>query len=202
MTVLTVPQQARRTPARGWTGEAGRLPADLWRAFLSDPETVARYHAQVYRRGTGRCWPWTGSLSSSGHGRLRCGTRALDPGRPASRVVVSHEFGYMLSRGILPADPVTGLLPVIRHSPCDEAGCHNPVHWVPGTALDNSADYWGRRQDPRSPLQDSRGPRGRAVAIRDAIRAGLAVGATGGEIEAAIQAAGSAGIHGGQGALF
>jgi hypothetical protein len=85
-----------------------RLPADLWRALLADDETAARYHAKVHRRGTGLCWYWLGALSGSGHGRLRVGTRALEPERPGTRVIASHVYGFQLSRGLLRPNPVTG----------------------------------------------------------------------------------------------
>ena len=48
---------------------------------------------------------------------------------------------------------------------------------------------------PGSPLTDRRGPRGRAVAIRDAIRQALAEGASPAEMELAIEAASSAGLR-------
>jgi hypothetical protein len=119
------------------------LPADLWRAFLADPTTIERYHCKVYRRPGPGCWYWLSAISSAGHGRLRCGTRALEPERPGTRVVASHVYGFQLSRGLLRPDPATGLLPVIRHR-CDEASCHRPSHWVTGSAADNAADFTAR----------------------------------------------------------
>src|SRR5262249_5590783 len=84
--------------------------------------------------------------------------------RPASLGVPARGYGYVLSRGIPRADPVTGLLPVIRHR-CDEPSCQAAGHLAAGSAADNAHDYLARRQDPYSPLTDRRGPRGRAVAI-------------------------------------
>jgi hypothetical protein len=75
---------------------------------------------------------------------------------------------------------------------------HNPAHWRCGTAADNSADYQARRNDPMLPLRDSRGARGRAVAIRDAILGAQSEGASPGEIEAVIWSASAAGIPGAQ----
>jgi hypothetical protein len=189
---------ARRRATAEWE-RLYRLPPDLWRALLADPETTERYHFKVYRWPG--CWYWLGPISSSGHGRLRCGTRALDPERPESRVVASHVYGFQLSRGLLRPDPVTGLLPNIRHR-CDEAGCHRPSHWVTGSAADNAADYAARKRVPGSPLTDRRGAAGRAVAIRDAILAALARGDTPAELEAVIWRASAAGIPGGQARLF
>jgi hypothetical protein len=140
-------------------------------------------------------------LGSGGHGRFRAGTRQAAADRPASLVVPAHVYGYVLSRGISGADPVTGLLPVIPHR-CDEPSCQAAGHLAAGSPADNSRDYLARRQDPYSPLNDRRGPRGRAVAIRNAILAALAENASAGQIEAAIEHVSAAGIPGAQQMLF
>ncbi len=121
--------------------------------------------------------------------------------RPGSLVVPAHIYGYVLSRGVPGPDPVTGLMPVVRHR-CDEPSCQAAGHLVAGSPAENSRDYLARRRDPYSPLSDRRGPRGRAVAIRGAILTALAEGASLGEIEAAIEAASAAGIPGAQQVLF
>jgi hypothetical protein len=198
---------ARASASRAARGRAAewerlyRLPADLWRAFLADPDTIERYHSKVYRRPGPGCWYWLGAISSAGHGRLRCGTRAFEPERPATRVVASHVYGFQLSRGLLRPDPGTGLLPVIRHR-CDEASCHRPSHWVTGSAGDNVADFTARGKMPGSPLTDRRSAAGRAIAIRTAILAGLDRGDSPERIEAAIWSASAAGVPGGQARLF
>ena len=184
------PQVTRGAPTRrgkSWD-QLNRLPLDLWAALLADNETVTRYHAKVFRRPEG-CWYWTGAISDSGHGRLRAGTRLADPDRPGSHVVASHVYGYQLSRGVLRRGS-DGHLPLIRHS-CDEASCHRPRHWLTGTVEDNSRDYAARSHTPGSPLTDSRGPRGRAVAIRDAIIRARALGL---DVEQAIWSASAAGL--------
>ena len=178
-----------------------RVPPDLWRAYLTDSETIERYHSKVYRRPGPGCWYWLSSVSSTGHGRLRAGTRTPDPERPETRVLVSHVYGFQLSRGLIRPDPVTGRVPVVQHR-CDEASCHRPSHWVTGSTADNAADYAARARTPGSPLTDRRGPAGRAVAIRDAILAGMAGGDSAAEIEAVIWRASAAGIPGGQARLF
>jgi hypothetical protein len=147
--------RAARSRAAEWE-RLYRLPADLWRAFLTDPATIERYHSKVYRRPGPGCWYWLGAISSTGHGRLRCGTRALEPERPATRVVASHVYGFQLTRGLLRPDPVTGLLLVVRHR-CDEASCHRPSHWVTGSVADNVADFTACGKVPGSPLTDRRG---------------------------------------------
>jgi len=122
-------------------------------------------------------------------------------GRPASLVVPAHVYGYVLSRGIPGADPVSGVFPVIRHRR-DEPSCQAAGHLAAGSPADNARDYLARRQDPFSPLNDRRGPRGRAVAIRKAILAALAEDASAGEIEAALEDVSAAGIPGAQQVLF
>jgi hypothetical protein len=205
MTVLVRPPQARRAAAGGHgAGERdqlGRIPPDLWEALAQDEEARRRYYGKVYWRGPGRCAYFLGALSSGGHGRFRAGTRRAVADRPGSLVVPAHIYGYVLSRGVPGPDPVTGWRPVIRHR-CDEPSCQAAGHLATGSPADNAHDYLARRRDPYSPLADRRGPRGRAVAIRDAILAALAGGASLGEIEAAIETASAAGIPGAQQVLF
>jgi len=204
MTVLVRPPQARAAaggPRAAERDQLGRIPRDLCEALAEDDEARGRYYSKVYWRGPGRCAYFLGALSSGGHGRFRAGTRRAVADRPGSLLVPAHIYGYVLSRGVPRPDPVTGRLPVIRHR-CDEPGCQAAGHLAAGSPAANSHDYLARRRDPYSPLADRRGPRGRAVAIRDAILAALAEGASLGEIEAAIERASVAGIPGGQQVLF
>jgi hypothetical protein len=174
-----------------------RLAAAEWAVLLADPETQVRYHAKVHRRGHDQCWYWLGAISDTGHGKLRAGTRTTAEGRPGTRVVASHVYGFQLSRG--PLRPAAdGKLPVIRHR-CDESGCHNPSHWLTGSVKDNAADYAARALAPGSPLTDRRGPAVRARAIRDAILKALADG-TG--VEHAITRAAGSGMPAVQDPLF
>lgn len=205
MTVLArAPQEVRAAAGPRRVVELhqlGRIPRDLWEALAADEEARGRYYGKVYWRGPGQCAYFLGALSSGGHGRFRAGTRRAAADRPGSLVVPAHIYGYVLSRGVPAPDPVTGCLPVIRHR-CDEPSCQAVLHLAAGSPAENSRDYLARRQDPYSPLSDRRGPRGRAVAIRGAILAALADGASLGEIEAAIEAASAAGIPGAQQVLF
>ena len=205
MTVLARPPQevqAAAGPRRaGERYQLSRIPRDLWEALAADEEARGRYYGKVYWRGPGQCAYFLGALSSGGHGRFRAGTRRAAADRPGSLVVPAHIYGYVLSRGVPGPDPVTGLMPVVRHR-CDEPSCQAAGHLAAGSPAENSRDYLARRQDPYSPLSDRRGPRGRAVAIRGAILTALADGASLGEIEAAIEAASAAGIPGAQQVLF
>jgi hypothetical protein len=177
------------------------MPADLWQALAGDTDARARYCRKVYWRGPGQCAFFLGALGSGGHGRFRAGTRRAVADRPASLVVPAHIYGYVLSRGVPQPDPVSGVLPVIRHR-CDEPSCQAAGHLVAGSAAENAEDYLARRRDPYSPLNDRRGPRGRAVAIRNAILAALAEDASATEIEAIIERVSAIGIPGAQQMLF
>ena len=192
-------RKGRRAPARpaGDWQRRWRLKAAEWQVLLSDPETQVRYHSKVHRRGHGECWFWLGAISDTGHGKLRAGTRTTAEGRPDTRVVASHVYGYQLSRGPLRPD-ADGKLPVIRHR-CDESSCHNPSHWLTGTIKDNADDYTARAGGLGSPLSDRRGPAGRARAIRDAILQALAEGT---DVEHGITRAAEAGIPAVQDPLF
>lgn len=151
-----------------------------WAELAGDADTLTRYEAKVYRRGPERCAYWLGAISSSGHGKLRAGSRRTG----TSRMVTAHRLGWTIAHGpdVLDADDV-------RHT-CDETSCQNPGHWITGERAANIADYRSRIVRAGHALNDVRGPRGRAVAIRDAILAALAAGA---DAEAAITAAVAAG---------
>jgi hypothetical protein len=66
--------------AAGDGSQLGRIPADVWAALLADAKARARVHQKVYRRGPGQCHCWLGALTSTGHGRVRLGVRALRAG--------------------------------------------------------------------------------------------------------------------------
>ena len=191
------------TPQAGRAAERRTLPPATWDALIAHQPTRDRYDALVCQRRPDQCWYWLGSISDTGHGKFRAGTRA--GGGPASTVVTAHVYGYRRTYGPPGARPRTGA-PVIAHR-CDESSCQNPAHWRLGTAADNAAEYIARRG--RGPLADSRGPAGRARAIRDAIKTARAQAADGvppagaaAAIEAAIEEAAAAGLPQVQGELF
>lgn len=148
-----------------------------WAALAADAATVKRYRDKVYDRGPEKCAFYLGAISSSGHGKLRAGSRRAG----TSRVVTVHVLGYVIEHGA----QALAVGDVVRHL-CDESSCQLPAHWVAGERLDNIRDYYTRRHRAGHALGDVRGPDGRAVAIRDAILAALATGA---DVEAAIAAA-------------
>ncbi|MEU5008464.1 hypothetical protein ACFWW5_20980 [Streptomyces albidoflavus] len=163
-----------------------------WALLAADAATVARYRAKVYDRGPDRCAYYLGAISSSGHGKLRAGSRKTD----TSRVVTAHVLGFVIAYGAQALTPGA----VVRHR-CDESSCQQPTHWTSGERLDNIRDYYARSHRAGHALGDVRGPDGRAVAIREAI---LTAQANGADVEAAIAAAIAAGNPSGasQDALF
>ena len=177
--------------AVGDGGQPGWIPPDLWAALLDDAWSRARVHQQVYRRGPGQCHYWLGALSSTGHGRVRLGVRAVGARRRASVVVAAHVYLYQESRGLLRPLP-DGSYPLVRHR-CGEPSCLNPIHLAAGAAAGAAGAAIAVR-GAVGPAADSRGAQGRAMAIRDAVVGAITAGAAPGEIEVAIEAATAAGI--------
>ncbi len=169
----------------------GGLPTPrLWETWLAERATTGRFTAKVHHRSPDACWFWLGALGSDGHGRFRVGSRPAG----TSWVVTAHVFAYQHAHGLC-VQRLLGADVVIRHH-CDEASCQNPAHLVIGTAADNTCDYRTRRHRVGGPLTDLRGTAGRAIAIRQAIRAGRVHGpaATEAAIAAAITA-GDSSVH-------
>jgi hypothetical protein len=166
-----------------------RVPADLWRQWLSDPVVVARFEAKRYRRSPQTCWPFIGAISSTGHGSFRAGNIGLE----RRGTVPAHLFAYQLEYDVIPrlgwaaTDDVT-----VCHQ-CDYAACTNPRHMRLGTNGTNRIEYLRRRRNFNSPLADVRGSAGRSRAIAEAVRAGLRNGDSAARIEARIRAAEDAG---------
>jgi len=154
------------------------VPAVPWLSLAADASTRARYEAKIHRSGDDACWFWFANLSSTGHAKIRAGSRTTG----TSRMVTAHVLGWVIHHGQAPPE-------VVRHT-CDEASCQQPRHWVAGHRGQNVVDYYARRH--AGPLTDTRGPRGRAQAIRDAIVTALATDPTG--VAAAIEAAIAAGV--------
>lgn len=136
----------------------------LLRAAVADEETVARFHAKIVTLpGPGGCRLWASAVAGRGHGRFWLG--AVE-GRDV--VVIAHRFSWALTHGVdhLLATPLLG------HR-CDNPLCQlvGPGHVEASSAWRNRQEWLMRRHTIAGPLCDTRGARGRARAVRDALRA-------------------------------
>lgn len=140
----------------------------LLTAAVRDPDVQQRYWAKVAKPEVPgySCWPWIGSLHPKGHGRFWVGNARTRRG-PIDVCVIAHRFGFALAHGMDSLDAV----PVLAHA-CDEASCQNPDHLLASTWGENLEQWHRRRWSPGSPLRDTRGPGGRARAIRATLQAG------------------------------
>lgn len=195
--ILVLPLPGIATPDRGeqlaLLGQARpvRVPADLWKRWLSDEKIVERFEAKRYVRDQGSCWPWIGAVSSTGHGSFRA---ASLPGQSRRGTVPAHLFAYQLVNGIIPRLGWSATDDATLCHQCDYAGCTNPAHMRLGNNATNRAEYDLRRRNLRSPLADVRGAAGRSHAIAAAVRDGLAAGEDRAAIDARIDAAEAAGL--------
>lgn len=140
------------------------------RAAVADPATVARYWQHVRLAEDGACWYWLGAVSGRGHGRFQIAdaySLAHGERRRHTYVVIAHRFGYALHAGV---DALLGV-PIVAHR-CDNPLCQNPRHWRESDPTTNRREWAARRREVRGPLADVRGSRGRARAVRDAVRSG------------------------------
>lgn len=134
-------------------------------AALGAPRARERYAAKVHQQHPDACWFWIGALHSRrGHGRFWLGSYTDAHGRQRDCCVIAHRFGWGLVHG---TDALLDT-PVLAHT-CDEPSCQNPEHLQASTITANRDEWLRRRWQPRSPLRDTRGPAGRAHAIRHAI---------------------------------
>ncbi|KAF0965393.1 hypothetical protein [Rhodococcus sp. T7] len=168
-----------------------RVPAQLWRSWLTEPTIVTRFEAKCYRRSGNLCTPWLAGVSSTGHGSFRA---ASLPGASRRGTVPAHLFAYQLEYGVIPRLGWSGADDAVLCHQCDFAGCVNPHHMRLGTNAVNRTEYHLRRRNLASPLADVRGPAGRTRAVAAAIRAGLANGDDPGSIEERIRWAEAAGL--------
>ncbi|MCU1675976.1 MAG: hypothetical protein JWM93_734 [Frankiales bacterium] len=129
-----------------------------------DAETIARFQAKVRRvEGSGCHW-YVGAVSARGHGRFW-----LDAVDGRDVVMIAHRFAWAVEFGV---ESLVNT-PVLGHR-CDNPLCQriDPKHVVASSALANRREWASRRHTIGSALRDTRGSRGRARVLRDAIRSG------------------------------
>lgn len=123
-----------------------------------------RYWSKIVLVPGHDCMWWIGAVSGRGHGRFWIQT--LPDGR--DHVMIAHRYGYALAYGLEALQEAPGL----AHS-CDNPLCQNADHLSPSSNFDNTWEWSVRRHRVHGPLRDLRGAYGRALAVRDALRAGL-----------------------------
>jgi hypothetical protein len=99
-----------------------------------------RFWSFVEKGAPDECWPWSGTRSSVGPGRLPYGRFYLTK----KKTVRAHRFAWMLHNQM----PVPEGL-VVAHS-CDNPPCCNPRHLWIGTVADNNADREAKGRSART----------------------------------------------------
>lgn len=98
------------------------------------------FDARTPTRPTDGCWPWEGTMMSSGYGKatVEIGGRV--------QTIGAHKLSYILHKAAVPRGQV------VRHL-CNNRRCCNPQHLVTGTHQDNANDRIaaGVRGDHRDP---------------------------------------------------
>ena len=127
------------------------------RTAVADSGTVARFRAKIAVVPGSEC-----EYSGRGHGRFWVGAVA---GRDV--VVIAHRFAWALEHGVDALEQV----PVLGHR-CDDRLCQRigDGHVVASSHWLNRREWALRRHTIGGTLRDTRGTRGRAGAMRDAVR--------------------------------
>lgn len=135
-------------------------PADLLVWAVDHDEVMDRFWSHVVRPEWTDCWIWTGALSDQGHGRFWV---------TSDRVVIADRLSWVWANRDRPVPEV------VTHD-CDSPPCQNPGHLRAGDRSSNGREYWARVGLPGSPLNDRRGARKRAEALRRAALSGGSLG--------------------------
>jgi hypothetical protein len=93
------------------------------------PQDIARFHAKYICNLHTGCWEWLAAKHKDGYGQLGIGPT----------IMLAHRLSYLLHQGILPPQ-------YLRHT-CDNPGCVNPAHLIPGTQKENMKDRQLRHRD-------------------------------------------------------
>lgn len=105
-----------------------------------DEHDIERFWSHVDQRGADDCWPWMAARDARGYGKFSVGGRAGGM-RTASRLAYEVAIGPL---GEMHA----------RHT-CDNRGCCNPRHIIPGSHDDNMRDMAERERSRSTRLTAS-----------------------------------------------
>jgi len=96
------------------------------------PLAVRLWEKVDLSEGPDACWPFSGSKTAKGYGKIAIGGDSN--GVPA---LYAHRVAYALGNGLDESDIPDKM--EVRHS-CDNPSCCNPQHLLLGTSTDNKTD--------------------------------------------------------------
>ena len=103
-----------------WRSDVARVPVEqrFWLYVDKEDGPVPNYAPEL-----GPCWPWVGSKSVTGYGKIRKGAKN-------EGTVLAHRVAFELAFGPIPDGLVLDHLCRVRH-------CVNPAHLEPVTSVEN-----------------------------------------------------------------
>lgn len=118
-------------------------PAECGAKRWGHSTRLERFNALVMRGPADHCWPWVGSRSNKGYGRVT-------GWRIGRRLETASVVAWAVANGRWPSPGE-----VVRHS-CDNPPCCNPAHLLIGSHADNMRDARERRRHPVWAAADDR----------------------------------------------